>query len=74
MLVFSKVTALATPKEGCIAAAVEQHRLSSLHSSVDLRAVALALELGLPYATLLLFLFVSSHLAVAATIHGCWGG
>ncbi|KAL4458001.1 hypothetical protein ABPG75_012866 [Micractinium tetrahymenae] len=52
----------AAPEEGGIAAAAEQHRLSNLHSSVDLRAVALALERGLPYATLLLFLFVSSHL------------
>lgn len=52
----------AVPEEGGVAAAAEQHRLAGLHSSVDLRAVALALERGLPYATLLLFLFVSSHL------------
>lgn len=52
--------------DGGIAAAAEQHRLANLHSSVDLRAVALALERGLPYATLLLFLFVSTHVAVGS--------
>lgn len=44
-----------------VASAAEHHRLTNLTSSVDLRAVALALERGLPYALLLLFLFLSSH-------------
>jgi hypothetical protein len=45
-----------------VASAAEHHRLTSLNSSVDLRAVALALERGLPYAILLLLLFLSTHL------------
>ncbi|PSC72643.1 Ribosomal RNA processing 1 B [Micractinium conductrix] len=44
-----------------LVAAAEQHRLTSLQSSVDLRAVALGLERGLPYVTLLMFLFISLH-------------
>lgn len=47
-----------------VAASAEHHRLTSLSSSVDLRAVAVALERGLPYAILLLLLFLSTQLKV----------
>jgi hypothetical protein len=50
-----------------VASAAEHHRLTSLNSSVDLRAVALALERGLPYAILLLLLFLSTHLVVRSS-------
>lgn len=53
-----------------LVAAAEQHRLTSLQSSVDLRAVALGLERGLPYVTLLMFLFISLHVVVGARLQG----
>jgi hypothetical protein len=52
-----------------VAAAAEHHRLNSLSSSVDLRAAGIALERGLPYAALLLILFISTHVVVSC----CWG-
>jgi hypothetical protein len=53
-----------------VAAAAEHHRLNSLSSSVDLRAAGIALERGLPYAALLLILFISTHIVVSC----CWCG
>jgi hypothetical protein len=45
-----------------VAAAAEQHRLTNAAASVDLRSLAVALERGLPYAALLLLLFISTHM------------